>query len=167
MALCLSFVILCVGVVVMYAAPTDGFVQQSVTVAYQWPYNLNLSDRHTGTFPGLEHFWVYTNDAPHDPPPNTTAPRCEAVPSPRWTNGIWQFEGDVYVPSPSTGHNIMQVFGADMNGVKTVSLAGARRGRLAERPLPAVIVAGAHYGRSEDARMTVLHLLGCAFMKQI
>lgn len=121
----LTLLMLETGISEVNAAITDGFTQQSVTVSYDWPYNLSLSDRHSGTFPGQEHFWVYTNDAPFMQG-STTDPRTEGVPSPRWTSGVWQFEGDLDVPSGTTGANVMQVFGADPSIGSTAFMLRAR-----------------------------------------
>ena len=54
---------------------------------------------------------------------------------------------------------------AKQNGLRTAALVGARRGRLAEIADQVLVVNETHYGRAEDAQMTVCHLLSYAFME--
>ena len=51
------------------------------------------------------------------------------------------------------------------SGLTTVALVGAKRGRTAELAQLVIEIADTHYGRVEDAQMTVLHLLCYAFME--
>ena len=51
------------------------------------------------------------------------------------------------------------------HGVWTVALVGAKRGRMAELADQLVVIDDTHYGRVEDAQMTILHLLCYAFME--
>ena len=51
------------------------------------------------------------------------------------------------------------------NGVKTIGLVGAKRGKMAELADQPVVIDDTHYGRVEDAQMTILHLLCYAFME--
>ncbi|MGO8766069.1 MAG: SIS domain-containing protein [Limisphaerales bacterium] len=51
------------------------------------------------------------------------------------------------------------------NGLRTAALVGARRGRMAEIADQAVVIADTHYGRVEDAQMTICHLLCYAFIE--
>ncbi len=51
------------------------------------------------------------------------------------------------------------------NGLKTVALVGAKRGRMAEIADLAVVINDIHYGRAEDAQMAVCHLLCYAFIE--
>ena len=55
---------------------------------------------------------------------------------------------------------------AGENGLRTVALVGAKRGHLADICEQAVIVPETHYGRVEDAHMTICHMLAYAFMEQ-
>lgn len=55
---------------------------------------------------------------------------------------------------------------AGENGVHTVGLVGAKRGGLAEICEHVLVVPDTHYGRVEDAQMTICHMLAYAFMEQ-
>lgn len=55
---------------------------------------------------------------------------------------------------------------AKNNGLKTIALVGAKRGRMAEIADQVVMVNDTHYGRVEDAEMGILHLLCYAFMEK-
>jgi D-sedoheptulose 7-phosphate isomerase len=50
-------------------------------------------------------------------------------------------------------------------GLATVALVGEKRGRLAEVAEHVLVVPDTHYGRVEDAQMTVCHMLAYAFME--
>lgn len=52
------------------------------------------------------------------------------------------------------------------NGVTTVALVGAKRGALAEIAEHVLVIPDTHYGRVEDAQMTICHMLAYAFMEQ-
>jgi D-sedoheptulose 7-phosphate isomerase len=54
---------------------------------------------------------------------------------------------------------------AKQNGLQTVALVGAKRGRLAEIADQALVINETHYGRVEDAQMGICHLLCYAFME--
>lgn len=47
----------------------------------------------------------------------------------------------------------------------TIALVGAKRGRMAEIAQDVVVVDSQHYGRVEDAEMTICHLICYAFME--
>jgi D-sedoheptulose 7-phosphate isomerase len=49
--------------------------------------------------------------------------------------------------------------------LKTVSLVGAKRGKLAEVSAQTIVIDDTHYGRVEDAQMTILHMICYAFME--
>ncbi len=51
------------------------------------------------------------------------------------------------------------------HGVFTAALVGGKRGRLAEIADESIIIASEHYGRVEDAQMTICHMLCYAFME--
>ena len=53
------------------------------------------------------------------------------------------------------------------HGLHTVAFVGARRGLLAEVAGHVLVVPDTHYGRVEDAQMTLCHLLAYAFMEKI
>ena len=54
---------------------------------------------------------------------------------------------------------------AKKNGVRSIAIVGAKRGRLAELADTAIVVADTHYGRVEDVQMTILHTLCYAFIE--
>lgn len=54
---------------------------------------------------------------------------------------------------------------AKANGLKTVALVGAKRGRMAEVADQVIVINDTHYGRVEDAEMGILHMLCYAFME--
>ena len=54
---------------------------------------------------------------------------------------------------------------AKANGLHTVALVGARRGRMAELAEQAIVINDTHYGRVEDAQMAICHMLCYAFIE--
>lgn len=54
---------------------------------------------------------------------------------------------------------------AKENQVYTISLVGAKKGRLAEISDQTIVVDSTHYGRVEDAHMGICHMLCYAFME--
>jgi D-sedoheptulose 7-phosphate isomerase len=55
---------------------------------------------------------------------------------------------------------------ARKSGLKTIAFVGARRGRLAEIAEQVITINDTHYGRVEDAQMTLCHMLCYAFIEQ-
>ena len=51
------------------------------------------------------------------------------------------------------------------NGLHTIALVGARRGRMAEIAHETIVINDTHYGRVEDAQMGICHMLCYAFME--
>jgi len=54
---------------------------------------------------------------------------------------------------------------AKANGLHTAALVGAKRGRMAELAQQCVVIGDTHYGRVEDAQMTICHMLCYAFIE--
>ena len=54
---------------------------------------------------------------------------------------------------------------AKSHGVFTAALVGGKRGRLADLADEAIVIASEHYGRVEDAQMTICHMLCYVFME--
>jgi D-sedoheptulose 7-phosphate isomerase len=54
---------------------------------------------------------------------------------------------------------------AKKNGLRTVALVGAKRGRMAEIAEQVIVINDTHYGRVEDAQMGICHLVCYAFME--
>lgn len=75
--------------------------------------------------------------------------------------------GDVLIGSSVSGDspNLVRAFEwADANGLETVAIVGARRGAMAKVARHALVIDDTHYGRVEDAQMTILHMICYAFM---
>jgi D-sedoheptulose 7-phosphate isomerase len=51
------------------------------------------------------------------------------------------------------------------NGLHTIALVGAKRGRMAELAHQVIAIDDTHYGRVEDAQMGICHMLCYAFME--
>lgn len=51
------------------------------------------------------------------------------------------------------------------NGLHTIALVGAKRGRMAEIAHDVIVINDTHYGRVEDAQMGICHMLCYAFME--
>ena len=54
---------------------------------------------------------------------------------------------------------------ARQHGLVTVALVGGKRGRMAEIAEHVIVIPDTHYGRVEDAQMTICHMLCYAFME--
>jgi D-sedoheptulose 7-phosphate isomerase len=54
---------------------------------------------------------------------------------------------------------------ARANGLKTIAMVGAKRGRMAELADQVIVIDDTHYGRVEDIQMTIFHMLCYAFME--
>ncbi|MDB6022644.1 MAG: phosphoheptose isomerase [Pedosphaera sp.] len=52
------------------------------------------------------------------------------------------------------------------NGLHTIALVGAKRGRMAELAQQTIVIDSTHYGRVEDAQMGVCHMICYAFMEK-
>ena len=76
--------------------------------------------------------------------------------------------GDVALTLSVSGNspNLVKAFTwAKENGLYTAALVGAKRGRLAEIADEVIVIDSHHYGRVEDAQMTICHMLCYAFME--
>lgn len=74
--------------------------------------------------------------------------------------------GDVVITASVSGNspNLVKAFQwAKENGVKTIALVGAKRGKLADLADQAIVIGDTHYGRVEDVQMNILHMLCYAF----
>jgi D-sedoheptulose 7-phosphate isomerase len=54
---------------------------------------------------------------------------------------------------------------AKKNGLRTIALVGAKRGRMAEVAEHALVINDTHYGRVEDAQMGICHMMCYAFIE--
>jgi D-sedoheptulose 7-phosphate isomerase len=76
--------------------------------------------------------------------------------------------GDVVLAMSVSGSspNLVKAFEwANQHKLQTIALVGAKRGKLAEIATHAIVIDSDHYGRVEDAHMTICHLLAYAFME--
>lgn len=67
--------------------------------------------------------------------------------------------------SGSSPNCVKAIEWARQNGLRTVALVGAKRGKLAEVAEQTIVIADTHYGRVEDAQMGICHMLCYAFME--
>ncbi len=77
--------------------------------------------------------------------------------------------GDLVLTMSVSGNspNLVKAFEwAKQNGLHSVALVGAKRGRLAEIAEQVIVVNDTHYGRVEDAHMGICHMACYAFMEQ-
>ncbi len=68
--------------------------------------------------------------------------------------------------SGSSPNCVKAIEWANANGLHTIALVGAKRGKLAEIAKDVIIIADTHYGRVEDAHMGICHMLCYAFMER-
>ena len=76
--------------------------------------------------------------------------------------------GDVLIGSSVSGSspNLVRAFEwARQNDLRTIALVGAKRGPMAELAEQTLVIDDTHYGRVEDAQMTIYHMLCYAFME--
>lgn len=77
--------------------------------------------------------------------------------------------GDILLAGSVSGSspNLVEVFTwAKNHGLRTVALVGGKRGKLAEIAERVIVIDDTHYGRVEDAQMTIYHLLCYAFVER-
>ena len=76
--------------------------------------------------------------------------------------------GDLVLAISVSGNSpnvVKAVAWANKNGLETIALVGAKRGSLAQSARHVIVIDSTHYGRVEDAQMTICHLLCYAFME--
>jgi len=76
--------------------------------------------------------------------------------------------GDVALSMSVSGNSpncVKALEWARKNGLRTVALVGAKRGRMAEVAEQVIVINDTHYGRVEDAHMGICHILCYAFME--
>jgi D-sedoheptulose 7-phosphate isomerase len=76
--------------------------------------------------------------------------------------------GDVLISGSVSGNspNLVKAFDwARANGLKTIAMVGAKRGRMADVADQVIVIDDTHYGRVEDIQMTIFHMLCYAFME--
>jgi D-sedoheptulose 7-phosphate isomerase len=76
--------------------------------------------------------------------------------------------GDVLISGSVSGNspNLVKAFDwARANGLITIAMVGAKRGRMADVADQVIVIDDTHYGRVEDIQMTIFHMLCYAFME--
>ena len=76
--------------------------------------------------------------------------------------------GDIALTLSVSGNspNLVRTFEwSRENGLHTIALVGAKRGRLAELADDLIVINSTHYGQVEDAQMTICHMLCYAFIE--
>jgi D-sedoheptulose 7-phosphate isomerase len=76
--------------------------------------------------------------------------------------------GDIAMTMSVSGNSPNLVKAIDWavnNGMYTVALVGAKRGRLSQLAQKVIVIDSEHYGRVEDAHMGICHMLCYAFME--
>jgi len=76
--------------------------------------------------------------------------------------------GDVLIVSSVSGNSPNVVRALEWSaaqGLTTIALVGAKRGRAAELAKHVVVIGDTHYGRVEDTQMLILHMLCYAFVE--
>jgi D-sedoheptulose 7-phosphate isomerase len=79
-------------------------------------------------------------------------------------------EGDIAFSMSVSGNSpscVQALTWARNNGLETIALVGANKGVMAEIAHHVIVVNDRHYGRVEDAHMTICHLLCYAFMENL
>lgn len=76
--------------------------------------------------------------------------------------------GDVVLSLSVSGNSpncVKALEWARRHGLKTIALVGGKRGRMAEIAEQVLVINDTHYGRVEDAQMTICHMICYAFME--
>jgi D-sedoheptulose 7-phosphate isomerase len=77
--------------------------------------------------------------------------------------------GDIVMTLSVSGNSPNLVKAIDWavnNGMFTIALVGAKRGKLAQLAQKVIVVNSEHYGRVEDAHMGICHMICYAFMEK-
>jgi D-sedoheptulose 7-phosphate isomerase len=77
-------------------------------------------------------------------------------------------KGDVVLALSVSGNspNVVKALEwSNANGLHSIALVGAKRGRMAEIAQQTIAVDSTHYGRVEDAQMGICHMICYAFME--
>ncbi|NBV85479.1 MAG: SIS domain-containing protein [Verrucomicrobia bacterium] len=76
--------------------------------------------------------------------------------------------GDVLIAPSVSGNSpnlVKAIEWANAQGLETIAIVGAKRGKLAETAKQTIVIEDTHYGRVEDVQMHILHMLCYAFME--
>ncbi|KAF7023994.1 hypothetical protein CFC21_036413 [Triticum aestivum] len=138
---------------------TAGFTRVSLPESkfvVQKPYNVPLDARYEFAG-GVRRMWVYSTDKPA----SSTHPggaRTEIKINEVYTSGVWQFEGEVYVPAGTSGVSIMQIFGAKPERQATTLMLHVYDGNLTYYHRLQTVLAHNVYDRW--LRLNVVHDVG-------
>ncbi|XP_025827505.1 citrate-binding protein-like [Panicum hallii] len=102
---------------------TAGFTRVRLTESQfvvQKPYDVPLRERYEQSG-GVRRMWVFATDKPISASHPGVA-RTEIKVDKIYSSGVWQFEGDVFVPSGTSGASVMQIFGAAPPHASTLML---------------------------------------------
>ena len=78
-------------------------------------------------------------------------------------------KGDLFIGvsvSGSSPNLVKAMEWCRQNGVETIALVGAKKGKMAELGDHVLVTDSVHYGRVEDAQMGILHMLCYAFIER-
>ncbi|CAO2147800.1 unnamed protein product [Urochloa humidicola] len=92
---------------------TAGFTRVKLTESQfvvQKPYDVPLHERYEQSG-GVRRMWVFSTDKPISSS-HPGGARTEIKINKIYSSGVWQFEGDMFVPSGTSGASVMQIFGA-------------------------------------------------------
>ncbi|MFD2569381.1 SIS domain-containing protein [Spirosoma soli] len=76
--------------------------------------------------------------------------------------------GDLVITLSVSGNSpnvVKAVQWANDHGLTTIALVGGKRGRLADLAHESIVIQDEHYGRVEDAQMTICHMLCYGFIE--
>ena len=76
--------------------------------------------------------------------------------------------GDLVLTLSVSGNSpnvVKAVEWANANGLTTIALVGGKRGKLADIAHESIVIQDEHYGRVEDAQMTICHMLCYGFIE--
>ena len=76
--------------------------------------------------------------------------------------------GDLVLTLSVSGNSpnvVKAVEWANTNGLTTIALVGGKRGKLADIAHESIVIQDEHYGRVEDAQMTICHMLCYGFIE--
>ncbi|CAL4989413.1 unnamed protein product [Urochloa decumbens] len=76
----------------------------------QKPYDVPLRERYEQSG-GVRRMWVFASDKPISSS-HPGGARTEIKVNKIYSSGVWQFEGDMFVSSGTSGASVMQIFGA-------------------------------------------------------
>jgi D-sedoheptulose 7-phosphate isomerase len=77
--------------------------------------------------------------------------------------------GDIVMTLSVSGNSpnlVKAIEWAGNNGMLTIALVGAMRGKLGQIARKAIVINSEHYGRVEDAHMGICHMICYAFMEK-